>query len=62
VDFLSRSKPEVISNILNWSNQCRSKVIVITTANSMDWLERVVIGQVPILNVDNRCKKNWLLY
>ncbi|XP_060881744.1 origin recognition complex subunit 1-like [Metopolophium dirhodum] len=45
VDFLSRSKPEVISNILNWSNQCRSKVIVITTANSMDWLERVVTGQ-----------------
>ncbi|KAE9522159.1 hypothetical protein AGLY_017419 [Aphis glycines] len=50
VDFLSRSKPEVISNILNWSNQCRSKVIVITTSNHMDWLEQVVTGPVPILN------------
>ncbi|XP_025203841.1 origin recognition complex subunit 1-like [Melanaphis sacchari] len=50
VDFLSRSKPEVLSNILNWSNQCRSKVIVITTSNHIDWVERVVTGPVPILN------------
>jgi len=62
VDFLSRSKPEVIRNILNWSNQFRSKLIVITTACSKDWFERVMAGPVTSLNVDNRCMKNWLPY
>lgn len=58
MDFLSCGNQEVVSNILKWCNNSGSKLIVITTANSMDWLERVVTGPVTSTNVDNRCMKN----